>query len=78
MSEAARACSNRRRALIGSWVTPPMTSAIEIEQGGDENITINHGCRQGEAGQQAADDSKGQNGSGKRQQGERQNNDSDG
>ena len=55
-----------------------MTSAIEIEQGGDENITINHGCRQGEAGQQAADDSKGQNGSGKRQQGERQNNDSDG
>jgi len=29
--------------LIGSWVTPPTTGAIEIERGGDENITINHG-----------------------------------
>ena len=28
--------------------------AIEIERGGDENITINHGCRQGEGGRQAA------------------------
>ena len=44
MTEAARACSNRRRALIGSWVTPPTTGAIKIERGGDENITINHGC----------------------------------
>ena len=54
MAEAAHACSNRRRALIGSWVTLPTTSAIEIEQGGDENITINRGCRQGEAGRWAA------------------------
>jgi hypothetical protein len=44
MAEAARTCSNRRRALIGSWVTPPTTGIIEIERGGDENITINHGC----------------------------------
>jgi len=44
MAEAARACSNRRRALIGSWVTPPTTGVIEIERGGDEYITINHGC----------------------------------
>jgi len=54
MAEAARTCSNQRHALIGSWVTPPATGAIEIEQGGDESITINHGCRQGEAGRQAA------------------------
>jgi len=54
MAEAAHTCSNRRRALIGSWVMPPTTSAIEIERGGDENITINHGCRQGKAGRQAA------------------------
>jgi len=47
MAEAAHA------ALMGSWVTPPTTGAIEIEQGGKENIAINHGCRQGEAGQQA-------------------------
>jgi hypothetical protein len=53
MAEDARACSNRRRALIGSLVTPPTTGAIEIERGGDENTTINHGCWQGEAGQQA-------------------------
>jgi hypothetical protein len=30
------------RVLIGSWVTPPTTGAIEIKRGGDENITINH------------------------------------
>ena len=40
----AHACSNRQCALIGSWVTPPTTGIIEIERGGDENITINHGC----------------------------------
>ena len=39
---AVRARSNQRHALIGSWVTPPTTGAIEIEQGGDKNITINH------------------------------------
>ena len=43
MAKAARASSIRRHALIGSWVTPPTTGAIEIERGGDENITINHG-----------------------------------
>ena len=42
MAEAARACSNQRRTLIGSWVTPPATGAIKIERGGDENRTINH------------------------------------
>jgi hypothetical protein len=47
---ADRARSNRRRALIGSWVTPPMTVAIKIEQGGDKNITINHGCGGGNCG----------------------------
>jgi hypothetical protein len=47
---ADRARSNRRRALIGSWVTPPMTVAIKIEQGGDKNITINHGCGGGDCG----------------------------
>ena len=50
MAEAARACSNRRRALIGSWVTPPTTGVIEIKRGGDENITINHGCGGGICG----------------------------
>ncbi len=54
MAEAACACSNRRCGLIGSWVTPPTTGTIEIERGGDKNITTNHGCRQGEAGRQAA------------------------
>ena len=38
---AVRTRYNQRRALIGSWMTPPtMTGAIEIERGGDENITI--------------------------------------
>ena len=50
MEEAARACANRRRGLIGSWVTPSATGAIEIERGGDENITINHGCGDGDCG----------------------------
>ena len=50
MAEAARACSNQRRALIGSWVTPPTTGIIKIEQGGDKNITINHGCSGGDCG----------------------------
>jgi len=44
MVEADRACSNQWCTLIGSWVTPPTTDVIEIKQGGDENITINHGC----------------------------------
>ena len=30
--------------MIGSWVTPPTTGVIEIEQGGDENITITQSC----------------------------------
>ena len=47
---AARARSNRRHALIGSLVTPPTTGAIKIERGGDENITINHGCGGGNCG----------------------------
>ena len=50
MAEAARACSNRRRALIGSWVTPPTTGVIKIQRGGDENITINQGCGGGNCG----------------------------
>jgi hypothetical protein len=47
---AARAHSNQRRALIGSWVTPPMTGVIEIKRGGDKNITINHGCGDSDCG----------------------------
>ena len=31
-------------------MTPPTTGIIEIEQGGDENITINHGCSGGICG----------------------------
>jgi hypothetical protein len=31
---AVRARSNRWRALIGSWVTPPTTGFIEIKRGG--------------------------------------------
>jgi len=50
MAEAAQACSNQWRALIGSWVTPPTTGVIEIERGGDENITINHSCGGGNCG----------------------------
>jgi len=50
MVEAARTCSNQWRALIRSWVTPPTTGVIEIERGGDENITINHGCGGGNCG----------------------------
>ena len=38
------------RVLIGSWVTPPTTGAIEIERGVDKNITINHGCGGGHCG----------------------------
>ena len=86
MAEAARACSNRRRALIGSWVTPSTTGAIEIERGGDENTTINHGDRRyddgdgrhndsndgrHDDGDGRHDDSKGQHSDGKRQQGDR-------
>ena len=51
MVDAARACSNQRRGLIGSWVMLPTTGAIKIERRGDKNITINH---QGAAGRQAA------------------------
>jgi hypothetical protein len=50
MAEAACACSNRRRVLIGAWVTLPMTSVIAIERGGDQSITINHGCGGGNCG----------------------------
>jgi len=50
MVEAARACSNQRRALIGSWVTLPTTGVFEIVRGGDENIAINHGCGGGDCG----------------------------
>ena len=42
MAETSRACFNQRRALIGSWVTPPTTGAIKIKRGGDKKITINH------------------------------------
>ena len=47
---AARARSNQRRALIGSWLTLPTIGAIKIERGGDKNITINHGCGGGDCG----------------------------
>jgi hypothetical protein len=47
---AVRARSNRWRALIGLWVTPPTTGSIEIKHGGAENITINHGSGGGDCG----------------------------
>ena len=50
MVEASRACFNQRHALIESWVTPSTTGVIKIEQGGDKNITINHGCSGGNCG----------------------------
>ena len=50
MAEAACACFNQWRALIGSWVTLPATGVIKIEQGSDKNITINHGCGPGDCG----------------------------
>ena len=50
MVEAARTCSNQWRALIRSWVTPPTTGVIKIERGGDENLTMNHGCGGGDCG----------------------------
>ena len=31
-------------------MTPPTTGAIKIKRGGDENITINHGCGGGDCG----------------------------
>ncbi len=55
---AARAHSNRRCTLIGSWVTQPMAGTIEIEIGGDENITINHGCGGGNCGGSGNSDGK--------------------
>ena len=65
MAEAACACSNRRRALIGSWVTPPTTGVIGIERGGDENITINHGCDGGNCGGGSNSGGNGGNGGGR-------------
>ncbi len=37
---------------------PPTTGAIEIERGGDENITINHGCGGGDCGGSCSSDGK--------------------
>ena len=36
--------SNLWHALIGSWVIPTSNGSIEIERGGEKNITITHGC----------------------------------
>ena len=59
-------------------MTPPTAGAIEIERGGDENTTINHGDRRYDDGVGRHDDddgrhnnSKGRHGDGKRQQGDR-------
>ncbi len=40
---AVRARSARRRVLIGSWATLPITGAIEIERGCEHYVTIRHG-----------------------------------
>jgi hypothetical protein len=40
---AVRARSARRRVLIGTWATPPMTGAIEFDRGGEYYPTIHHG-----------------------------------
>ncbi len=61
---AVSARSNRRRALIGLWVTPSTTGSIEIEQGGDENITIKHGCGGGDCGGSGNSDGDGGGGGG--------------
>ncbi len=37
---AVRARSARRRVLIGTWATPPMTDAIEFDRGGEYYPTI--------------------------------------
>ena len=34
--------------MIGSWEMPPSIGSIEIERGGEKNITINHGCGGGD------------------------------
>jgi hypothetical protein len=39
---AVHARSNQRRALTGSWATPPTTGFIQIEQGGEPYGTIAH------------------------------------
>ena len=44
---AVRARSNRRRALTGSWATPPTTGFIQIERGGEPYGTIDHGDLRG-------------------------------
>ena len=44
---AARARSNQRRALTGSWATPPTTGFIHIERGGEPYGTIDHGDLRG-------------------------------
>jgi len=47
-------CLFQSMARFDSVMGDAMTGAIDFEQGGDENITINHSCMQGEAGRQAA------------------------
>ena len=49
--------SNLWHALIGSWVMPPLIRSIEIERGGEKNITINHGCGGGDCGGGVSSDS---------------------
>jgi hypothetical protein len=49
--------SNLWRALIGSWVMPPSNGSIKIEQGGEKNIAINHGCGGGDCGSGGNSDS---------------------
>ena len=49
--------SNLWRALIGSWVMPTSNGSIEIERGGEKNITINHGCGGGDFGSGGNSDS---------------------
>ena len=50
--------SNIWRALIGSWVMPPSNGSIEIERGGEKNITINHSCGGGDCGSGGNSESK--------------------
>jgi hypothetical protein len=40
---AVRARSAQWRVLIGTWLTPPMTGAIEFDRGGEYYTTIHHG-----------------------------------
>ena len=44
---AVLAHSNQQRTLTGSWATPPTTGFIQIKQGGEPYVTMDHGDLRG-------------------------------